>query len=394
MKTQALQIAAPQNPSELKEIAQLFVASGYFKDIKDVAQAAVKILAGQELGISPFAALKGIHIVDGKPEIAAHLMGALIKRSGKYNYRVLESSDDKCSLEFSQHGDVIGQSVFTHEQAKKAGLAGKGNWAKYTAAMLYNRALSQGARMFCPDIFLGAIYDEGELSVYPTPEPAHVTQAVDEAHELLGDTADTSESQVIYEATPEEEADMYKPQPVTSAQRKYLLGMFASCGVREGDKRELLNRVAQDLTKQEATHWLDDMKTYERLPDTLMGQYVKMLRSRFSLEQRTVVAFLMDQFDQDHIEDLDADDQHALIDWLYQQATDEAEESDTPWQRAIHHVVVSTGYKENDIEDWICKKWGDDTTAEPTDLDENIARGILNYKADALREQVGAFVNA
>ena len=70
---------------EVTGMADLFVKSGYFKGVKDVAQAAVKIMAGNELGIPPTAALRGIYLVEGNITLAAHLMAAMIKKSGKYN---------------------------------------------------------------------------------------------------------------------------------------------------------------------------------------------------------------------------------------------------------------------------------------------------------------------
>jgi hypothetical protein len=58
--------------------------------------------------------------------------------------------------------------------AEAMGLAGKDNWRKQPAVMLYNRAMSKGARQFCPDVFFGvAVYSEGEIE--QTPEPQGMT---------------------------------------------------------------------------------------------------------------------------------------------------------------------------------------------------------------------------
>ena len=157
--------------SELTGLAEVMLKSGYFKDVKDVAQASVKILAGQELGIPPIAALRGLDIVEGQISIRAHLMAAMIKNSGKYDYKVFYSGNDECIIEFFQlakeGGHVLGRYQYTMEDAQKAGLANRGPWKQYTKIMLYNRAMSMGAKMYCPDIFLGAIYEEGEIETKP-----------------------------------------------------------------------------------------------------------------------------------------------------------------------------------------------------------------------------------
>lgn len=144
-------------------LGKVLAASGYFKDTRDEAQAVAKILAGQELGIGPIAALSNIHIVEGKPTLGAHLIAAAIKKSGKYDYRVLRHSDAECVLEFFERGDSVGQSSFSMKDAQRAGLAGRGPWRSYPRNMMFSRALTNGARMYCPDVFVTGVYTPDEL---------------------------------------------------------------------------------------------------------------------------------------------------------------------------------------------------------------------------------------
>ena len=60
--------------SEIMSMGKAFAESGMFPDIKSAAQAVVKIQAGAEIGIPPFAAMSGIHIIQGKPTIGAGLI--------------------------------------------------------------------------------------------------------------------------------------------------------------------------------------------------------------------------------------------------------------------------------------------------------------------------------
>lgn len=153
---------------EIMVLGGVLQRSGYFKDVRDQAQAVTKILFGRELGISPINSMSSIHIIEGKPTLSSNLLAALIKRSGKYDYRVREWDDTKCVLMFRQKVDDVwedvGESSFTMDDAKRAGvIRDGGGWKKYPKAMLFARALSQGERTYCPDVSVCALYVPEEL---------------------------------------------------------------------------------------------------------------------------------------------------------------------------------------------------------------------------------------
>jgi hypothetical protein len=161
---------------EVTQLGAVFRKSGYFRDVKDEAQAIVKILYGQELGLSPVVSMMGLHIVEGKPELSANLLASKVKTSGRYDYRVKVQSDTECTITFFQDGEASGESTFTIEDAKKAGIY-RNTWTKYPKAMLFARALSQGVRSHCPDVGMGVpLYVAGEISGdgddRPAPEEA------------------------------------------------------------------------------------------------------------------------------------------------------------------------------------------------------------------------------
>ncbi len=146
--------------TEIMSIGKAFAESGMFPDIKTAAQAVVKIQAGAEMGIPPFAAMSGIHIIQGKPTVGAGLMAANVKGSGKYDYRVVESSEKVCSIDFYQGKEKIGNSTFTLEDAKKAQTK---NIDKFPKNMLFARAISNGVKWFTPDVFSGPVYVPEEM---------------------------------------------------------------------------------------------------------------------------------------------------------------------------------------------------------------------------------------
>jgi hypothetical protein len=163
---------AVRSMDEVERAASAMVKSNYFTDAKDAAQAVVKILAGQEMGFGPFASMTGIYIIQGRPSIGANLMAAAVKRSGRYNYRVMEMTDAACEIAFIEQGKECGRSRFTIEDARKAQTK---NLDKFPRNMLFARAMSNGCRWYCPDVFNGA----------PTYTPEELGANVNEAGDVI-----------------------------------------------------------------------------------------------------------------------------------------------------------------------------------------------------------------
>jgi hypothetical protein len=189
--------------SELMNLAKAFAESGMFSDTKSAAQAIVKIQAGQEIGIPPFAAMTGIHIIQGKPTIGAGLIASRLKGSGKYDYRVVEASEKVCSIDFYQGNTKIGNSTFTIEDAKKALTK---NIDKFPKNMLFARAISNGVKWYCPDIFSGPVYVPEEMQVVTTEDATHieVDTTIDEIINDIQVCVSLNELQAIWKAVPKD----------------------------------------------------------------------------------------------------------------------------------------------------------------------------------------------
>jgi hypothetical protein len=197
--------------NEIMTIAKSFADSGMFPDCKSMAQAAVKIQAGREFGIQPFAAMSGIHIIQGKPTIGAGLMAARVKGFGKYDYKVIEHNDKICSIEYFEKlpGNglrSIGVSTFTIEDARKAGTK---NLDKFPKNMLFARAMSNGVKWFTPDIY--------EMPVYVPEEMAQVIEDV--------------QAQVVETPTPAPKQRTLNDEQFQSMMLKIRAGEFLKDGV-------------------------------------------------------------------------------------------------------------------------------------------------------------------
>lgn len=171
-----LAVRSDVNLDELQRTATMLVASGYFDAKGDrntqIAQLATKIMAGRELGYGPFASVQGIHVIQGKPQVSANLMAAAVKSHPRYSYKVRKMDPNAVAIEFFENGESIGTSTFTADDAKRAGTQ---NMNKFPRNMLFARALSNGVRWYCPDVFHGqSVYVEGELDDTGNDTPAVV----------------------------------------------------------------------------------------------------------------------------------------------------------------------------------------------------------------------------
>lgn len=167
------QSAAPARADAIDTltVARMLAESGFFGEVRDAGKALAKILAGQELGMGPVASLMGVHYQQGKVAYSANIMAAAVKKSGHYTYRVRRLEDDGCEIEFFERAgsswEAIGVSEFTKEDADKASLRtgpNKHNWTKFPRNMMFARAMSNGAKWYCADVFCGVTpYTPDEL---------------------------------------------------------------------------------------------------------------------------------------------------------------------------------------------------------------------------------------
>ena len=146
--------------SEILPMAKLFAESGMFQDAKQAAQAFVKIQAGQEIGLAPFASMSGINIILGKPTFGAGVIASCVKGSSKYDFKVKELTDKNCSIDFFEGKELMGNSSFSIDDAKKQATK---NLDKFPKNMLYARAMSNGQKWFCPDVFQMSVYVPEEM---------------------------------------------------------------------------------------------------------------------------------------------------------------------------------------------------------------------------------------
>ena len=253
---------------DIENLGEVFVQSGFFADTKEKSQAIVKILAGREIKISPIDAMTGIHIIKGKVALGSNLMAAGVKKSEKYDYKVITHTEKECVIKFFEGKDEIGTSSFSLEDAKQAGVLYNDVWKKYPKNMLFARAMSNGVKWYCPDVFGHApvyVPEEMGVEVDGEGEPINITpprevppQAKETPSEAKAIEADIAKPQTIE----------HKPEPPSTKKE------CPTCGqplvpVREGHEMAGKPRCINE-------------KCQYGFPDCVMPNCAGVLKERFS----------------------------------------------------------------------------------------------------------------
>ena len=261
-------VTAPPSPGEweaMKQQASVIARSGLApRAVSKPEQVLVIALKGRELSIPPMQALSQIHIVEGKPTLSAELMAALVQRAG-HKLRVLETSSRKCVVEGVRADDPGHPSrvEWTIEDARAAGVANKGPWKSYPAAMLRARAISALCRFAFADVLMGASYTPEELGA-EVDEDGEVLSVPDRGDEAGADgrrgRADREPSRRDPDST--EEAEVVEDAPearCTSAQAGYVKGLMRTAGANR-EKIEQRHGPIEEWSAEKANGWIESLK--------------------------------------------------------------------------------------------------------------------------------------
>lgn len=197
MTSTTIQRTEPEQPQQLARVAPVdslaewramreqaseLVKSGFLPKAVNTPERAMAIIqTGKELGLGPMQSLRSIHIIEGKPTMSADLIAGLaLQRVPGSVLRVIESTDQKCTVEAGRTSQKLTPFSFSMDDARRAGLTGKQNWKNYPRAMLRARAITEAARAIMPDAVVG-LYDPDELGAVtsPTGEVVELPRVVD-----------------------------------------------------------------------------------------------------------------------------------------------------------------------------------------------------------------------
>jgi hypothetical protein len=306
--------------AEIEQISKAFVASGMFgRDVDKISKGITKIMAGQELGLAPFASMRAVHVIEGNATLSANTMAGMIKSSGRYDYTVVKKEVDGCVIDFYEvikgKRTKIGTESFDAEEAKAAQLLNKQNWQKYPKAMMFARCISNGTRTYCPDVFSGMlVYTPDELNarvdvsgevidIDPTtgevtspekpaaPKSKKETEAVDadidqtphyenegtEDHPDITDPNEPSQDEIeeaAAEPAPveaEPEVEVEPPMEITEEVKDAAWEMYESLPLKGQFKMRFLKDVTGAITRKSLTKAEQWRALYTRCEDILGG---------------------------------------------------------------------------------------------------------------------------
>ena len=256
------------------------------------ANVLIAIEYGRALGLEPMAAIQGVHIVEGKPTASAQLIGALVRNAG---HRLRVQGDDTGAVAVivrADDPDFEFRAEWNLERAKQAGLAGRGPWKTYPAAMLKARAITEVARDACPEVLSGVAYTAEELGhddapkrvdtarlTPPKPAVQHVETAVEsvESEPVDVETGEILDAEVVddepetLEIVPESddsEPESDTKQPLTADQSRRITVALKALELGKVDGLALYSEVCgrpvkatRDLSRVEAGLVLAHLET-------------------------------------------------------------------------------------------------------------------------------------
>lgn len=155
---------------------------------------------GHELGMTPMRALRSIAVVNGRATLWGDDMLAMVLASPVCEYVDESESTEKVGIcKVKRKGGTEHVSIFTLEDAKRAGLLGKqGPWTQHTGRMLKLRARGFALRDKFADVLAGLVTTEEAMDLPPAdtkpqeaPIKATLKERLKDKLEIVDGTAST-----------------------------------------------------------------------------------------------------------------------------------------------------------------------------------------------------------
>jgi len=255
--------------SMMNDMAKTLISSGMLPSSIDTPQKAMAVmLKGRELGIPAMQSFTHIYVVEGKPACSSELMLALMARGG-VSWEWLDDGrgKNKCAvINFSRQGFPDYVSSFSYEDAEKIVKYEKGKpvkatetytWKQYLPNMLRARAISNGARVFAPDLIGGMSYTVEELIDHDSVNAIEV-----EVKEVNSELAEANKVKLEK-----------KKESQRASQYKKILNAVEQFGIAVGNtdavKSYFSDELGVDLKDEDPCLTLEDLDPIEDLEAVL-----------------------------------------------------------------------------------------------------------------------------
>ncbi len=227
-KTQAVKfqstfsIPVQKEGEDIWNWAKMLGTSPFYQKLGPGGVAAI-ILTAKELDFPPMACLNGLlHNIEGKITLSGVIINMMIHRAG-HEARIVKHTNEICTIKFKRSYETEWQFYsFSIDDAKAADLLKKDNWRKYARAMLFNRCISAGAKIYMAEI----------LGPYHTPEEIEKTSQYTPSKEEIE----------MVEVQGEHELDSsQQPDTIDNEQQEVLKNLFCMCN--DENKHHTLNKM-------------------------------------------------------------------------------------------------------------------------------------------------------
>lgn len=176
-------------------LAKVMLAAGFApSSLKTPEAVTAAMLAGSELGLTPFQSVQGIAIINGRPALWGDGLKALVLASPSCEYvkeEITGEGDSMVAVCRSKRKGVESEHVtrFSWADAKRAGLAGKDTYKNYPARMIQMRARAFNLRDNFADVLRGVRVLEEEQDFEFTRKHVPSTSSPSLDNLLAGRTA-------------------------------------------------------------------------------------------------------------------------------------------------------------------------------------------------------------
>ena len=266
------------------------------KGMTDAGNATAAILMGDELGLSPIAALRSIYVVHGTPAMYARTMVALVQSRG-HEVWTEETSPAKVAVCGRRRGsDHVERATWTPDRARKAGYTSNAKYGTNPEEMLYAKAAAEVCRKIAADVLAGVPHSVEDIELEQPAVTATVTRdatarrTVARALKPEPDEPDLDPPTPPGAESPSPDVEVVgavatapppHPEVRSEAQSRAMHAAFRDAGLTERDDAlgfasEVLGRVVattKDLTRAEASAVIDALKaiTAPDRPDAALG---------------------------------------------------------------------------------------------------------------------------
>jgi len=245
----------------------------------NAADATAAIMLGDELGLSPIAALRSIYIISGTPALYARTMVALAMAHG-HEIWTEESSDRQVTVCGKRRGsEHVERATWTIDRARKAGYTNNKKYDTDPQAMLYSKAAGEIARKVAPDVLSGVPYSVEDLELEPENQPktpvSRASRTVQRAPAPQAPEPEFDEPQEPVKTTAERADEPITPKQLTALNA----ALSQDLGFTEREDKlaylsgELGREItsSKDVTKREAMRLLDGFAAVADAEPTLPG---------------------------------------------------------------------------------------------------------------------------